>query len=186
VAAARERHPGVDVRRAAAEALPFDTGAFDAAIAQLVVHFMSDPVAGLVEMARVTRSGGVVAACVWDHAGASGPLALFWSVARDLDPGVHDESDLAGAREGHLEQLFAAAGLADIEASTVRAKVEYATFDEWWEPFTGGVGPAGAHVVSLDADQRAAFRAACQARLSTEPVVITASAWAARGVVRPR
>ncbi|MEP7225039.1 MAG: class I SAM-dependent methyltransferase, partial [Actinomycetota bacterium] len=74
VAAARERHPGVRVERASAEHLPFADQAFDAALAQLVVHFMADPVAGLREMARVTRKHGVVAACVWDHAGGQGPL----------------------------------------------------------------------------------------------------------------
>src|SRR3954452_24335627 len=102
VAAARERNPGVDVRRAAAEELPFADGEFDAAIAQLVVHFMRDPVAGLREMARVTRPGGVVAACVWDHAGGRTPIAAFWRGARELDPAARDESALAGAREGHL------------------------------------------------------------------------------------
>ena len=73
VAAARSRHPGVDVRQAAAESLPFDDGAFDAALAQLVVHFMADPLRGIGEMARVTRPGGAVAACVWDHGGGIGP-----------------------------------------------------------------------------------------------------------------
>ena len=68
VAAARERHPGVDVQESPAETLPFADGIFDAALAQLVVHFMADPVQGLSEMGRVTRAGGVVAACVWDHA----------------------------------------------------------------------------------------------------------------------
>src|ERR1700729_1943675 len=77
-AAVRERLPGADIRLAAAERLPFATDIFDAALAQLVVHFMADPVAGLREMARVTRPGGVVAACVWDHAGGRGPLAAFW------------------------------------------------------------------------------------------------------------
>ena len=72
VAAARERHPGVTVEQAAAEALPFADDSFDAALAQLVVHFMTDPVAGLQEMARVTRGGGLVAACVWDHGGGRG------------------------------------------------------------------------------------------------------------------
>ena len=72
VEAARSRHPGVDVRQAAAERLPFTDDEFDAALAQLVVHFMTDPVAGLTEMARVTRPEGVVAACVWDHAGDGG------------------------------------------------------------------------------------------------------------------
>ena len=70
VAAARTRLPGVDVRVATAESLPFDDDAFDAVLAQLVVHFMADPVAGLAEMARVARPGGTVAACVWDHAAA--------------------------------------------------------------------------------------------------------------------
>src|SRR5215210_4450726 len=94
VAAARVRHPGVDVRHASAEDLPFEDDAFDAALAQLVVHFMSDPVAGLREMARVSRSGGIVAACVWDHGGGRGPLSVFWKAARELDPGVDDESQL--------------------------------------------------------------------------------------------
>ncbi len=116
VAAARARYPGVDVQRASAEQLPFPGQSFDAALAQLVVHFMSDPVAGLAEMARVTRRDGVVVACVWDHAGGRGPLSLFWQAAREIDPGVHDESQLAGAREGHLGELFKAAGLQEIES----------------------------------------------------------------------
>jgi len=74
VAAARERHAGVTVRRATAEELPFADHEFDAALAQLVVHFMADPVAGLSEMARVTRERGVAGACAWEHAGGQGPL----------------------------------------------------------------------------------------------------------------
>ena len=77
-AAARERLPGVDIRQSAAEQLPFGDDAFDVALAQLVVHFMTDPVTGLREMARVTSPGGVVAACVWDHAGGRGPVSPFW------------------------------------------------------------------------------------------------------------
>src|SRR5438128_2448170 len=92
VVAARERHPRVDVLRAAAEQLPYGDESFDAALAQLVVHFMADPVAGLREMVRVTRTQGVVAACVWDHAGGGGPLSLFWEAARGLDSDVEDES----------------------------------------------------------------------------------------------
>src|SRR5207302_4089810 len=110
-AAARERLPGVDIRQAAAERLPFGDAAFDAALAQLVVHFMADPVAGLREMGRVTRPGGVVAACVWDHAGDRGPLTEFWRAVRELDPAARDESGLAGVGEGDLVRLFAEAGL---------------------------------------------------------------------------
>jgi len=134
VAAARERHPGVDVRRPAAEELPFADGEFDAAIAQLVVHFMADPVRGLAEMARVMRAGGVVTACVWDHAGEQTPLAPFWQAVHELDPDAEDESELAGGREGHLAELFVEAGLREVEETALPVLVEHATFEEWWEP----------------------------------------------------
>jgi SAM-dependent methyltransferase len=182
VEAARMRHPGVDVRLAAAEAVPFPDDSFDIAIAQLVVHFMTDPVAGIREMARVTRPGGVVAACVWDHAGGRGPLSLFWRAALELDPGVHDESQLAGARHGHLADLFRAAGLHRVEASEVTVTLQHPTFDEWWEPYTRGVGPAGAYVHQLDPAGRERLREACRRLLPEAPFAIDSTAWAARGV----
>jgi len=181
VAAARDRHPGVDVRQASAEDLPFPDDAFDVALAQLVVHFMSDPLAGLTEMRRVTRPGGVIAACVWDHAGGKGPLGAFWQAARELDPGVHDEGDLPGAREGHLAQLFTEAGLTAVDSRSLMAELEHSTFDEWWQPFTEGVGPAGAYVAALDPERREALREACRALLPDAPFRLTAVAWAARG-----
>src|SRR4029079_405751 len=114
VAAARERFPGSDVREGAAEQLPYDDDAFDAALAQLVVHFMADPVAGLREMGRVTRSGGGVAAGGWGHEAEDGQLSLFWKAARQCAPDVATEAGRAGSREGHLAQLFGEAGLAEI------------------------------------------------------------------------
>jgi SAM-dependent methyltransferase len=180
VAAAGERHPGVDVRIAAAEALPFDDIAFDVALAQLVVHFMADPVAGLREMARVTRSGGVVAACVWDHGGGHGPLSVFWRAVHALDPDARDESELAGARAGHLAALFAEAGLREIEETVLEVRVEHASFEEWWEPFTFGVGPAGAYVNQLTAHERNRVRESCRALLPRPPFALPARAWAVR------
>lgn len=182
VAAARARNPGVNVLQASAEHLPFADDEFYAALAQLVVHFMKDPVAGLADMARVTRRNGVVAACVWDHGGHQGPLSLFWQAARELDPGVDDESQLAGAREGHLAELFAAAGLRDIEETVVSASLEHPTFEAWWEPFTGGVGPAGSYVASLDVERQVELRERCRGLAGDAPIVVTARAWAARGL----
>lgn len=134
-------------------------------------------------MARVTRPGGVVVACVWDHAGDQGPLHVFWQAARELDPGVEDESRLAGAREGHLAELFDGAGLAQVAETALTANVEHPSFDEWWEPFTGGVGPAGAYVAGLDPERQGALRERCRSRLPLGPFVVTAIAWAARGAV---
>jgi SAM-dependent methyltransferase len=184
VAAARERHPGVEVEQATAEELPFADDEFDAALAQLVVHFMSDPVAGLREMARVTRRGGVVAACVWDHAGDQGPLSFFWDVVHELDPEAAGEALLAGAREGHLEELLGEAGLDRIEGTALRIEIEHATFDDWWTPFTLGVGPAGSYVAGLEPEAVERLREACRMRLPEPPFRLDALAWAARGRAR--
>jgi SAM-dependent methyltransferase len=183
VAAIEERFPGVEVHQAPAERLPFDDAGFDAALAQLVVHFMTDPVAGLAQMRRVTKPGGVVAACVWDHAGGQGPLAAFWRGAHAVDPNADDGSALAGARQGHLAELMTSAGLDDITEHAIAADVEHATFDEWWDPFTRGVGPAGAFVLGLSPDARAELRETCRAELGDGPFIVRAAAWAARGVV---
>jgi SAM-dependent methyltransferase len=180
-AAVRDRLPGVDVRRCAAEHLPFADGVFDVSMAQLVVHFMADPVKGLQEMGRVTRPGGTVSACVWDHAGDGGPLTAFWSAARRLDPAAADESGLPGVREGDLARLFAGAGLGGIRVATLTVQVRHASFEEWWEPLTLGVGPAGAYAASLAPDHRTALREQCRRLLPAGPVHISATAWAAAG-----
>jgi SAM-dependent methyltransferase len=182
VAAARDRYPEVSVQRAAAEQLPFEDQAFDAALAQLVVHFMADPVAGLRELGRVTREGGVVAACVWDHAGGTGPLSLFWEAARQLDPEADDESKLAGSGEGQLAQLFEAAGLEEIEETVLTVSVEHPSFDDWWEPYTLGVGPAGSYAAGLEATRQAELRERCRDLLPAAPFVLTSRAWAARSL----
>jgi ubiquinone/menaquinone biosynthesis C-methylase UbiE len=181
VAAAQARNPGVAVLQAAAEDLPFADSAFDAALAQLVVHFMSDPVAGLTEMRRVTRRGGVVAACVWDHGGGRGPLSLFWQAAQELDRDVVDESRLAGSRQGQLAALFDAAGLQQVEESELSATIEHAGFNEWWEPFTQGVGRAGPYLASVSAERQAEIRDRCRRLLPAGPFKLRAIAWAARG-----
>jgi SAM-dependent methyltransferase len=183
VAAARASNPGVDVRHAAAEDLPFPDATFDVALAQLVVHFMADPVAGLGEMARVTRPGGVVAACVWDFAGDNGPLGPFWMAARELDTDVEDESRLAGTRTGQLTELFEAARLRGVEETALAVSRDHSSFEEWWEPFTRGVGPGGSYMARLDTQQRAALRERCRSMLPAGPFTATARAWAARGIV---
>ena len=180
VAAVGERYPDVDVRQAAAEELPFEDGSFDAALAQLVVHFMADPVKGICEMARVTGEGGVVAASVWDMVGGKAPISPFWRAARELNPTVEGETTRAGAGEGQLSALFAEAGLADIEETALRVDVEHATFDAWWEPFTLGVGPAGEYYSKLDPDRQQALERRLREQLG-EPIVLETQAWAARG-----
>lgn len=184
VEAVRARLPDVDVRTATAEDLPFEDGTVDVTLAQLVVSFMTDPVRGLHEMARVTRPGGVVAACTWDHAG--GPLSTFWAAVHDVTPGAPGGAPLPGMRAGHLAELLDAAGLAEVESSSLMVEVPVASFDDWWEPFTLGVGPPGDHVAGLDDEGRSRLRARCAELLPEGPFAVTASAWCARGRVRAR
>ena len=183
VTAARARHPGVDVRQASAESLPYSDRTFDAALAQLVVHFMTDPIAGLREMARVTRAGGTVAACVWDLAGRRSPLDPFWEAATALDATATDESGLAGAREGQLVELLALAGLGDLEGSELSVDRTFDDFSDWWEPFTRGVGPAGGYLAGLSPDLRDRIRDRCRSMLPRGSFTLSRVAWAARGVV---
>lgn len=181
VEAVQTRFPGVDVRSGTAEHLPFPSDSFDAALAQLVVHFMSDPVAGLSEMGRVTRPGGVVAACVWDHAGGGGPLSTFWRAVHDLDPTAPDEAGRAGARKGQLAELAERAGLRRITSDLLTVRLRFAAFADWWEPFTLRVGPAGDYVASLSDDAREALRARCSSLLGPPPFQTVAAAWSVYG-----
>lgn len=177
VEAAKERLPGVDIRRAAAEEIPFEDDSFDAALAELVVHFMEDPVAGLREMGRVTRPGGTISACVWDHAGGAGPLSIFWKAVAQVDPDAVNESGLAGAWDGHLVQLAGEAGLVDPVQGYLTVSSAYETFEEWWEPYNLGVGPAGSYTKRLDESERAVIRELCRGLLPPAPFEVRASAW---------
>jgi SAM-dependent methyltransferase len=183
VAAVAERYPGVDVRCGVAEQLPLPDDDFAAALAQLVVHFMREPVTALHEMRRVTRPSGVVAACVWDHAGGQAPISAFWQAVHEVDPEAEDESHLAGARQGHLTELLTEAGLVEVEEAALPIRVEHASFDDWWEPFTLGVGPAGTYLAALDTERQTHLRDVCRSAFSPGKLVIQAQAWAARGRV---
>lgn len=177
VAAVQARCPGVDVRYGKAEALPFADAAYDAVLANLVVHFMSDPVQGLREMGRVARPDGVVAATVWNHAGSNGPLSTFWRAVKDLAPDAADEAALPGTGEGDLGDLVRAAGLRDVREGTITVQVSYSSFEEWWEPYTLGVGPAGDYVRSLAEGARLELREHCRELLPDGPFTVDATAW---------
>jgi SAM-dependent methyltransferase len=184
VDACRARLPGVDVRRAPAEALPFGDRAFDAVLSQLVVNFMRDPAAGVREMARVARPAAVVASCVWDYAGEMTLLRAFWDAAREVDPQRGAAADegavMPWCGEGDLAELWRGAGLADVRVGALQVSAAYESFEDLWSAFATGVAPSGAFCRSLDEAARAALRAALQRRLGVgdAPLELTARAWA--------
>jgi ubiquinone/menaquinone biosynthesis C-methylase UbiE len=183
--AARERVPGADLRQASAEQLPWPEDSFDAALAQLVVHFMDDPAKGASEMARVTRAGGPVAACTWDFAGGGMELLrTFWQSVRALDPEAESETSPFGDR-GQLDALWRESGLRDVETEALDVSSEYEDFEELWSSFSRGVGPAGQYLLSRPPERQEAIRAEYFTRVG-EPsgsFTLTGRAWAVRGRV---
>lgn len=185
-AACRARIPGAEVREGVAESLPWDDGTFDAAMCSLVVAWMSDPDQGIAEMARVTKPGGTVAAAMWDIPGGGlQMLTHFWRAAREIDPGgVADDPPRAGTREGDLVERFDRAGLRGVTGGTLETSVDYADFDSYFEPFTGGAGPAtSAFYASLDDAGKATLRDTVRALLPVGPFTLPARAWLALGTV---
>ncbi len=140
-----ERFPGVDVRLASAESLPFEDGVFDAVFAQLVVNFMADPATGVAEMRRVTRRGGAVAACVWDYPGEMTLLRAFWEAAAELDPvgvrAVDERTRMPFGRRGELADLWRQAGLEEVEDGEIVVSAEYEGFDDLLGAVHGGSRP---------------------------------------------
>ena len=178
-AAARERFPDVDVRQAGAEALPFEDDVFDAVAAALVVPFMRDAVAGLGEMRRVARPGGVLAATMWDH--DRGPLSPLWRAVDRLGLPPRETGPLLGSGPGELADLLERVGSSDVHPGELTVTRTVTSFEEWWEPMTLGVGPVGDYVQRLDEAERAALREECTRVLPEAPFDLSVTAWCATG-----
>jgi SAM-dependent methyltransferase len=183
-AACAERVPAADIQVGAAESLPWPSDTFDAALAQLVVNFMSDADAGVAEMRRVVRPGGTVASCTWDYSGGMTMLRTFWDAALSLDSETPDEARTMRYNDPDaLRELWLRAGLEAVATDVLVVEASYRDFDDYWEPFTAGVGPGGAYTLSLDPDRRAALRDECRRRLGDPDGAFTlsAKAWAVTG-----
>ncbi len=183
-AACRQRNPGVEVRDGVAESLPWPADQFDAALSCLVIGFMPDPEQGIREMARVVRPGGTVAACMWDIAsGGMTMLHLFWTAVRTIEPNAQGERQMPGTVEGDIAERLALADLGEVTGGALRARARYVDFDDFWQPFTYGVGPAGQYLASLSNHDQDQVRDACHAALPTGAFTLDARAWCGRGTV---
>jgi ubiquinone/menaquinone biosynthesis C-methylase UbiE len=180
----RARVPGADVRHAAAEALPFDGGAFDAALAQLVLSFMRDADEAVASMRRVVEPGGTVAACMWDSSGKMELFTHFWEAASvfDVAAGADERRMLYRTTEEQVAR-FERAGLEQVETALLTVEAEYRDFEDLWESFGNAAGPVGAFVSKLDAEQRAVLRDGLERSLGRPAgsFSLSGSAWAVRG-----
>jgi SAM-dependent methyltransferase len=175
VEALKARYPGVDARAAGAEELPWPDESFDAALAQLVVAFMSDQHAGAREMRRVVRDGGTVAMSTWDRHG----MEMLAAVDRTrIALGDEPESASAYRSREEVESLLGP----DAEAELLEVEGAYADFEDFWSALLGGVGPAGVWATSLDDERRVVARAELYRQLGEPdgPFAMTGRAWAVR------
>jgi SAM-dependent methyltransferase len=168
-----------------ASALPFPNAEFDRALSMLVLNFVPDSAAAVREMVRVTHHDGVVAAAIWDYGDGMGMLRTFWDEAVALNPDAdrRDERRMPLSRRGELATLWRDSGLRDVEDAALTVDMAFASFDDFWEPFLGGQGPAGAYVSALAESARDQLRARLSDRLdSGSGLTLPARAWAVRGV----
>jgi SAM-dependent methyltransferase len=174
-----------------ATAIPLADGAADVVVSGLVLNFIPDQPAALAEMARVAGAGGTIAAYVWDYAGTMELMRVFWDAAVELDrpaAALDEGRRFPLCRPEALERLFAAAGLAGVATQAIDIATPFADFDDYWQPFLGGQGPAPAYALALDAAARERLRARIRARLpiaADGSIALTARAWAVRGTVAP-
>ena len=180
IAHARSREAGTmaDYQTGDAQALPFAEGAFDAAVMALVISFVPDPAGAVAQMARVARPGGFVGAYMWDFTAGGVPThplnlgaqALGIAFAR---PYVVEVSQL-----NVLQDLWQAAGLAEVETRVIRVRVRHESFDAFWNS-NGQVGPSGKAIASLEPELRARLREHLRATMPAGPDgVIEYDAWA--------
>jgi SAM-dependent methyltransferase len=192
VSYAQERAPTERVRFVVgdAQALQMPAASFDRVLSLFVMNFIPDRTKALREMIRVTRPDGVIAAAVWDYGEGMQMLRVFWDEAVALDPAVapRDERNMPLCKPGELAALWREHGLAQVEEQPITIRMSLSSFDDYWEPFLGGQGPAGSYVASLSATRRDALRSRIRQRLvgngADHPIALEARAWAVKGVVR--
>ena len=193
VAFAQARYP-TTLRFAVGDAqqLQFADGTFDRVVSLLVMNFIPDPAKALREMVRAARPGGVIAAAVWDYGEGMQMLRVFWDEAVAGDPAVaaRDERNMPLCKRGDLAALWRAHGLVRVEEQPLTIEQSFASFDDYWSPFLGGQGPAGAYVKGLPEPARAALRLRLRQRLLGDgpdrAITLQARAWAVKGEVPQR
>jgi SAM-dependent methyltransferase len=172
-----------------AAAIPLHDAAVDVVVSGLVLNFVPDPDAALREMARVTAKGGTIAAYVWDYAGKMELMRYFWDAAVELDPEARKLDE--GIRfplcnPEALEALFSGARLKQVVVKPIDIPTPFANFDDYWQPFLGGQGPAPGYAISLGEQARARLRERIRRRLPIAEdgsISLVARAWAIRATV---
>ena len=175
------------------QALPFADGRFDAAFGLLMLQQMPEPARFVAELRRATRPGGWVATAVWNFQGGMPMFSIFWNAVEKVDPATaaarraNKPRPLIGTSEDSLAELWRAAGLAEVTATTIAFSQDFADLADFWEPFLSNATPSASVASTMNDEKRAALKEEVRARLFGErpdgPVSLIAEAFAVKGRV---
>jgi SAM-dependent methyltransferase len=189
VAAATARLAGKPFAAQVADAaeLPFETDSFDVVVSGLVLNFVPRYQRAVAEMSRVARPGATVAFYLWDYVDDGMHfLRRFWDVAVRLDPAARELDEgvrFAFNAPEPMRALAHTAGLRDIETAALVVPTAFRDFDDLWQPFLGGQGPAPTYLKSLAPARRDELRDALRTNVPTAhdgSITLSARAWIMR------
>lgn len=170
-----------------ARALPVETASYDVAVSGLCLNFVPEPEQAVREMVRAVRPGAIVATYLWDYGSGMEMIRYFWDAATRLSP---EAATLDEARRfpicqpAAMSQLFETAGLSGVETRAIDVPTVFGSFEDYWEPFLGGQGPAPGYAATLGIDGLEALRRELRRslpRTADGSIALTARAWAVRG-----
>jgi SAM-dependent methyltransferase len=192
VAYANSRNPAptrVKFQIGDAQTMELPNASFDASLSLLVFNFIPIPAKALAEAFRVTKPNGRIAAAVWDYGSGMKMLRVFWDAAVAVDPSAEtrDEKHMPLCRAGELSQLWQRAGLKEVQEQALDITTDFPSFNDFWDSFLLGQGPAGAYAKSLSDPRRTVLRDELKRRLvltaDNQPFSLPARVWAVRGTV---
>lgn len=183
----RAQFPNMRFVVGGAERLPFPDREFSASLACLVLAFVPSPAQAVAEMSRVTERGGTVATAIWDFTEGMIMLRAFWDAAEQADPSPKPAETQPNLNREMILELWNSCGLRDVRVEPLMVEMPFSSFDDYWQPFLAGQGPAGAYVKVATADTRAAIVRILKARFlgdgADRPFTIHSRSWAIRGTV---
>jgi ubiquinone/menaquinone biosynthesis C-methylase UbiE len=138
-----------------ASSIPQTDDKSDVIVSGLALNFFPDLNSAFSEIKRVLKTNGVMAAYVWDYAGRMDFLRLFWDTASEVSPNAkkYDEGiRFPICNIDNLKDTFLQAGLTNIEATYLDVYTIFRNFEDYWNPFLGGQGPAPTYLASLADD----------------------------------
>lgn len=176
----------IDYRVADAQDLPYEADMFDVGAMALVISFIEEPPKAIAELKRVVRGGGTIATYIWDITGGGHSQQPIRDAIKAMGitaaPGRNDDI----TRRDSLEELFQSAGLLDVASRTIDIRIDYPTFEDYWNSQTGIDNTSVRPIRAMSAEEVERLKTILRERLTADKsgaISYTARCNAIRGIV---